>query len=65
MEEEGVLFSGDTLFCASRGRTDFPGGSEMMILKSIREKLLVLPRETEVFPGHEESTTIGSERVYY
>lgn len=65
LEENGILFSGDTLFCASRGRTDFPGGSEAAILKSIREKLLVLPGETEVFPGHEYSTTIESEKVYY
>lgn len=60
-----ILFSGDTLFCASRGRTDFPGGSEKAILKSIRERLLVLPEETEVFPGHNESTTIGAEKRYY
>jgi glyoxylase-like metal-dependent hydrolase (beta-lactamase superfamily II) len=65
LEENEVLFSGDTLFCASRGRTDFPSGSEATIIKSIREKLLVLPEETEVFPGHNESTTIGAEKVYY
>lgn len=65
LEDEGVLFSGDTLFCASRGRTDFPGGSEAQIMKSIREKLLVLPEDTEVFPGHNESTTIGAEKRYY
>lgn len=65
LPDEDILFSGDTLFCASRGRTDFPGGSEAAILKSIREKLLVLPGETEVFPGHENSTTIDSEKVYY
>lgn len=65
IEDEEVLFSGDTLFCASYGRTDFPGGSEAEIFRSIREKLLVLPDETEVFPGHNESTTIQSEKVYY
>lgn len=65
LEDEGILFSGDTLFYASRGRTDFPGGSEAQIMKSIREKLLVLPGETEVFPGHNNSTTIDSEKVYY
>lgn len=65
LEDNGILFSGDTLFQASRGRTDFPGGSEVQILKSIREKLLVLPGDTEVFPGHEGSTTIDSEKVYY
>lgn len=51
IEEEQVLFSGDTLFQASRGRTDFPGGSESDIIKSIKNKLLVLPGETEVYPG--------------
>ncbi len=65
LEEQEVLFSGDTLFHASRGRTDFPGGSERKILDSIREKLLVLPGETEVFPGHMDSTCIENERVYY
>lgn len=65
LADEDILFSGDTLFCASRGRTDFPGGSEREIIKSIREKLLVLPGDTEVFPGHENSTVIDSEKVYY
>lgn len=65
LEDNEIIFSGDTLFRASRGRTDFPGGSEAEILKSIREKLLVLPEDTEVFPGHEESTMIGAEKVYY
>lgn len=65
IEEEGVLISGDTLFCASRGRTDFPGGSERDILTSIRQKLLILPDDTDVLPGHNESTTIGSEKYYY
>ena len=65
IQNENVLFSGDTLFCASRGRTDFPGGSEAAILRSIREKLLVLPDETVVFPGHEDLTEIKYEKVYY
>lgn len=65
LEDNEILFSGDTLFEASRGRTDFPGGSEAALLKSIRERLLLLPDETEVFPGHNDSTTIGSEKVYY
>lgn len=65
IEDEEVLFSGDTLFCASYGRTDFPGGSEAELFRSIKTKLLVLPDETEVFPGHNESTTIQSEKVYY
>lgn len=65
VEEEQVLFSGDTLFQASRGRTDFPGGSESDIIKSIKNKLLVLPGETEVYPGHMNITNIDSEKVYY
>lgn len=65
IEEEQVLFSGDTLFQASRGRTDFPGGSVSDIIKSIKNKLLVLPGETEVYPGHMNITNIDSEKVYY
>ena len=65
-EDNEILFSGDTLFHGSRGRTDFPGGSESEIMKSIREKLLKkLPDETAVLPGHNDSTTIGTEKVYY
>lgn len=65
LKDNEILLSGDTLFYASRGRTDFPGGSESQIMKSIREKLLILPDETAVFPGHNDSTTIGREKVYY
>ena len=66
LEDNEILFSGDTLFHGSRGRTDFPGGSESEIMKSIREKLLKkLPDETAVLPGHNDSTTIGTEKVYY
>ena len=61
---EGVLFSGDTLFRASIGRTDFPGGSYGQIIDSIQRKLFVLPDETRVFPGHEGETTIGYEKKY-
>ena len=63
--EDEVLFSGDTLFHQSRGRTDFPGGSEAAIIRSIKEKLLVLPGETTVYPGHMDMTTIDNEKVYY
>ena len=62
MKEPGILFSGDTLFCHSWGRTDFPGGSEKEIFASIREKLLPLPEETLVLPGHNSETTIKEER---
>jgi hydroxyacylglutathione hydrolase len=61
--EEGVLFSGDTLFAGSIGRTDLPEGSYDSIINSIRQKLLVLPDETKVYPGHGASTTIGKERL--
>jgi hydroxyacylglutathione hydrolase len=59
------LFSGDTLFPNGPGATSFSGGSEQAIYKSIREKLLVLPDETKVYPGHGLSTTIGNERCLY
>jgi hydroxyacylglutathione hydrolase len=57
-----LLLAGDTLFHGSIGRTDLPGGSFPQILSSIREKLLVLPDEVIVFPGHGDTTTIGEER---
>jgi hydroxyacylglutathione hydrolase len=56
------LLAGDTLFQGSIGRTDLPGGSFPLILSSIREKLLVLPDNLVVYPGHGDITTIGSER---
>lgn len=62
--EEAVLLSGDTLFCGSFGRTDFPTGSMSVLARSIREKLFQLPNSTEVYPGHESSTTIGYEKRY-
>ncbi len=62
-EEEGIVFSGDTLFCAGVGRTDFPGGSMTRLIKSIREKLLGLPDETVVYPGHGPVTTIAQEKA--
>jgi hydroxyacylglutathione hydrolase len=58
----GVVFSGDTLFNSGIGRTDFPGMSHERLIKSIREKLMVLPDETVVYPGHGPPTTIGDER---
>lgn len=64
IEEERTLFSGDTLFHASVGRTDFPTGSKSQLVRSVREKLLVLPEETKVYPGHMEETTIGYEKKY-
>lgn len=60
----GNLFSGDTLFAGTYGRTDIPGGSEQEILESI-EKLMKLPDDTIVYPGHGSPTTIGDERSLY
>lgn len=58
------LLAGDTLFQGSIGRTDLPGGSFPQILSSIREKLLALPDELAVYPGHGDTTTIGAEREF-
>ena len=58
----GVLFSGDTLFNYGIGRTDFPGCSYDQLMDSIQNKLMTLPDETIVYPGHGPSTTIGEER---
>ena len=63
VREIGVLFSGDTLFCGSVGRTDFPGGSMSEIVRSIKEKVMVLPDDTKAYPGHGEGTSVGYERV--
>lgn len=61
LTSEGLI-SGDTLFDGSIGRTDFPGGSMEQIIDSIKQKLLVLPEETRVYPGHGDTTTIGREK---
>ena len=61
---ENVLFSGDTLFHGSIGRTDLPTGSMGQLVNSIRDRLFVLPDETKVYPGHMEETTIGYEKKY-
>jgi glyoxylase-like metal-dependent hydrolase (beta-lactamase superfamily II) len=60
--DEGLLFSGDTLFRGSIGRTDFPGGNLDQEMASICNKLLALPDDTTVLPGHMEQTTVGFER---
>jgi glyoxylase-like metal-dependent hydrolase (beta-lactamase superfamily II) len=62
--DAGLLFSGDTLFRESIGRTDLPGGDVRQILKSISTRLFALPDDTRVLPGHMQETTIGHERVH-
>ena len=63
-EDEGIVFTDDTLFAESIGRTDFPNGDTEQLLKSIREKLFVLPDETKVYSGHGPVTTIAHEKNY-
>lgn len=62
MPGQELLLAGDTLFAGSVGRTDLPGGDGKQLLRSIHDKLLVLPDETTVIPGHGPATTIGVER---
>ena len=59
----GLLFGGDVLFLDGIGRTDFPGGSQTELITGIEAKLLTLPDETRVLPGHGDETTIGRERM--
>ena len=65
IEKENCLFSGDTLFRGTWGRTDLPTGSIEDIMESITKKLLVLPDETIVYPGHGKSTMIKDEKPIY
>jgi glyoxylase-like metal-dependent hydrolase (beta-lactamase superfamily II) len=64
LPDEQILMSGDTLFCGSVGRTDFPGGSMSQLVRSVQEKLFTLPEEVKVYPGHERSTSIAFEKQY-
>jgi glyoxylase-like metal-dependent hydrolase (beta-lactamase superfamily II) len=63
-EEANMLISGDTLFEESVGRTDLPTGSMSTLVRSVKDKLFVLPDDTVVYPGHGDSTTIGHEKKY-
>jgi len=63
LADEKLLFSGDTLFASSVGNWRFPGGSFEAIIRSVNEKLMVLPDDTHVVPGHGPETTIGFERA--
>jgi hydroxyacylglutathione hydrolase len=63
IEDEGLVLSGDALFAGSVGRVDLPGGSMEVLMRSIEERLMTLPDETRVYPGHGPQTEIGSERA--
>lgn len=63
-EDDSILFSGDTLFYESVGRTDFPGGHAGTLIRSVKERLLVLPENVTVYPGHDMPTDIGHEKKY-
>jgi glyoxylase-like metal-dependent hydrolase (beta-lactamase superfamily II) len=60
--EQGMVFTGDALFAGSIGRTDFPGGDLMTLLRAIKTHLMTLPDDTKVFSGHGPASTIGEER---
>ena len=62
MADQNILFSGDTLFAGSIGRTDLPGGDYPLLMRSIVDKLMILEDEVRVLPGHMGDTTIGQER---
>ena len=59
---EGLVFSGDTLFARSVGRVDLPGGDERALVAAIKDKILVLPGDTPVYPGHGPPTTVAEEK---
>ncbi len=60
----GMVFTGDTLFLGSIGRYDFPGSNGKLLIQNIKTKLLALPDDTLVFPGHGPQTTIGDEKLW-
>lgn len=64
IESENVLFSGDTLFYHTVGRSDFPTGDSEALINSIKTQIMTLPSETTVLPGHDRATTIGDESKY-
>jgi hydroxyacylglutathione hydrolase len=64
LPDHRVIFDGDVLFQQSIGRTDLKGGDYELLIKSIRQQLMVLPDETQVLSGHGAATTIGHERQW-
>ncbi len=62
--EDGTVFTGDTLFAGSIGRTDYYNGDSNDLIKHIKERLMFLPASTKVYPGHGQSTTINNEKTY-
>lgn len=64
VKDEEVLFSGDTLFCRSVGRSDFPTGSAATLVRSVKERLFCLPEQVMVYPGHNDLTCIADEKQY-
>ena len=64
IEDANLLLAGDTLFCGSHGRTDFPTGDQGQMENSLKEILFKLPDDTEVLPGHGEKTSIGYEKKH-
>ncbi|MCX7991284.1 MAG: MBL fold metallo-hydrolase [Proteobacteria bacterium] len=61
---DDIIITGDTLFAGGIGRTDFPGGSFDEIIKSIKEKLFIYPKDTKIYPGHGPASTIENEKIY-
>ena len=64
LPKEHRLFSGDTLFCASIGRTDLPTGSSSQLVRSVQEKIMTLPDDTKIYPGHMEETSVQFEKEH-
>ena len=63
-EKDGILIIGDSLFKGSIGRTDLPGGDYATLISSLTKRIMTLPEETKVYPGHGPSTTIAEEKIY-
>lgn len=64
-EKNNLAFVGDTIFKNGRGRTNFPGGNEKILIETIKQKILTLPDETVLFSGHGESTTVMAEKIFF